>query len=330
MQPSTPFVVLCSDSSLPPLRLDGGIPYAVQSFLTPSCPPSSAFFPSPTGSRLTGQPPSPYPPPLLSLPPSHVRASTFPRCRPKVFHLSSCAISLFLGIFALHEGYPCQRGEGRRVPKTHSSGGQTLSCCKSQVSGDHVVGWANSSLRFQYQLPPAEVFLDQNIREADSDDPSVVLPNTGSTPDRQQIGPFMRHPASLPTPSRPASDAELDKQVQRRMKHSRSCAARLASAPPLRSSPSRVRPYINTTVSSMLLRLQAMSWRRIDVSYARHPSFFMAHNHIQVTRKWLNKAGIPTVEHLVHLLGEMEAGLQAGIASPSSVPGQQHNQQEEA
>eukprot|EP00192_Tetraselmis_astigmatica_P024914 CAMPEP_0117661468 /NCGR_PEP_ID=MMETSP0804-20121206/7552_1 /TAXON_ID=1074897 /ORGANISM="Tetraselmis astigmatica, Strain CCMP880" /LENGTH=278 /DNA_ID=CAMNT_0005468335 /DNA_START=620 /DNA_END=1456 /DNA_ORIENTATION=- len=200
----------------------------------------------------------------------------------------------------------------------------------ANVSGDHVVGWANSSLRFQYQLPPAEVFLDQNIREADSDDPSVVLPNTGSTPDRQQIGPFMRHPASLPTPSRPASDAELDKQVQRRMKHSRSCAARLASAPPLRSSPSRVRPYINTTVSSMLLRLQAMSWRRIDVSYARHPSFFMAHNHIQVTRKWLNKAGIPTVEHLVHLLGEMEAGLQAGIASPSSVPGQQHNQQEEA
>lgn len=33
----------------------------------------------------------------------------------------------------------------------------------------------------------------------------------------------------------------------------------------------------------------------------------------QVTRKWLNKAGMPTVEHLLHLLADMEGVLQLEV-----------------
>jgi len=54
-------------------------------------------------------------------------------------------------------------------------------------------------------------------------------------------------------------------------------------------------------VESMLQRLQQLSWRRIDVSFQGSLLPF-AHNHIQVTRRWLNWEGDSVAMHIAQLL----------------------------
>lgn len=56
----------------------------------------------------------------------------------------------------------------------------------------------------------------------------------------------------------------------------------------------------------VLRRLQTLPWRRIDVSFQHSRMPFFAHNHIQVTRKWLNWEGAAVCEHLAKQLADME------------------------
>lgn len=56
----------------------------------------------------------------------------------------------------------------------------------------------------------------------------------------------------------------------------------------------------------VLRRLQTLPWRRVDVSFQQSSMPFFAHNHIQVTRKWLNWEGASVCEHLAKQLATME------------------------
>ena len=56
----------------------------------------------------------------------------------------------------------------------------------------------------------------------------------------------------------------------------------------------------------ILRQLQLLPWRRIDVSFQHSSMPFFAHNHIQVTRKWLNWEGATVCEHLAQRIADME------------------------
>ena len=56
----------------------------------------------------------------------------------------------------------------------------------------------------------------------------------------------------------------------------------------------------------VLQKLQSLPWRRIDVSFQHSKLPFFAHNHIQVTRKWLNWEGAVVCQHLAQQFAVME------------------------
>lgn len=60
----------------------------------------------------------------------------------------------------------------------------------------------------------------------------------------------------------------------------------------------------------MLERLRTLPWRRIDVCFKGTSTPFMAHNLIQVTRRWLNSQGEAVVEHLADQIQALEERLQ--------------------
>lgn len=60
----------------------------------------------------------------------------------------------------------------------------------------------------------------------------------------------------------------------------------------------------NQKEQQILLNLTTLPWRRIDVSFAGAGMPKTAHNLIQVTRRWLNREGMPVVRHLADLLSD--------------------------
>jgi len=58
--------------------------------------------------------------------------------------------------------------------------------------------------------------------------------------------------------------------------------------------------------SAMLSRLQQLPWRRVDVCFSGSPLALLAHNHIQVTRRWLNFEGRDVAAHLADTLVALE------------------------
>ena len=59
--------------------------------------------------------------------------------------------------------------------------------------------------------------------------------------------------------------------------------------------------------STILERLQQLSWRRVDVSFKDAALSCMAHTHIQQTRPLLDRPGRAFVKDLVHFLSDMES-----------------------
>jgi len=173
----------------------------------------------------------------------------------------------------------------------------------ANVMGDHVVGWANSSVRFKHQLPPLDLFKGSCVRECD------YIPSSPRTPVSAPAR-FASHTysegfdAAQTEPRSPfAARSEFD-CITRPSKQPEGCGLIRSASDALR--PQQVDTYVNDKVTEMLEKLQGMPWRRVDVSYKNNISAFMAHNNIQVTRKWLNKAGLPTVHHLLNLLAKLE------------------------
>ena len=68
------------------------------------------------------------------------------------------------------------------------------------------------------------------------------------------------------------------------------------------SVPSTTSEYIQASLAS----LQKLQWRRIDCCFAGGKFPLLAHQHMQVQRKWVNYEGMATVKHLALQLAAME------------------------
>ncbi|KAG1674863.1 hypothetical protein FOA52_015253 [Chlamydomonas sp. UWO 241] len=141
---------------------------------------------------------------------------------------------------------------------------------------DHLVGWSNSSLRFLHQLPelPKEV-----LRGAKG----VVLEDDVLSAFDDRFKPTDEPQAPLGN-----ADVPVEPLSERRNGGSGGSGSTEDAA------------------ALMLTRLQRLPWRRIDVCFAGSPLAILSHNHIQVTRRWLNYEGRAVARHLADTLLELE------------------------
>ncbi len=182
-------------------------------------------------------------------------------------------------------------------------------------AGDHLVGWANSSIRHPDELPviSPETRLRGVIRE---DSLQAAL-------HPQHAEAFSKHAADGKTRGAPHGVVQSPAEEQQSltdtsqagpMQHQCSSEADTAPETKSQSQPQQQQKQqqAEDTVSSsanallVLRRLQTLPWRRIDVSFQHSSMPFFAHNHIQVTRKWLNWEGAPVCQHLAQQLADME------------------------
>ncbi|KAL6763416.1 putative serine esterase-domain-containing protein [Haematococcus lacustris] len=284
----------------------------------------------------------------------------------------------------------------------------------ANTGGDHLVGWANSSLRFMHQLPRLPetaasakgVVLEDKLLAAfdvrfkqqaepqratsrsdlpvSDQQPALSAPDPSTTPQQQEqqegqteAANLLSHPL---TPTSASAAAPLAAAP-----HSSSPSSCLSTATTLTTSPTRVQPLTSSRgtqpaalfpstaasqpdagqqaapspqvaqasvkqpnqgeagapglgqrgrmVEEMLQQLQSLAWRRIDVSF-RGAVMPFAHNHIQVTRRWLNFEGESVALHLAQQLAALDQaylalkasdrGLQ-GLEKRSSLEGAQAN-----
>jgi hypothetical protein len=83
-------------------------------------------------------------------------------------------------------------------------------------------------------------------------------------------------------------------------------------------------------VEEMLVRLQAVSWRRVDVCFGATLLPLLSHQHIQMQRWWVNWPGRAVVKHLALQLQAMEElRLQGQLHAEEQQrqPGRQQQQQ---
>lgn len=64
-------------------------------------------------------------------------------------------------------------------------------------------------------------------------------------------------------------------------------------------------------MDGMLQRLQALPFRRVDVCFGATLLPIMAHQNIQVQRRWVNWEGMPVARHVAEQLAAMESLLSA-------------------
>ena len=60
------------------------------------------------------------------------------------------------------------------------------------------------------------------------------------------------------------------------------------------------------SVEGMLIRLQQLPWRRIDVDFSGSPLSILSHNHIQARWNWINPNGRSVAIHLAEQLVQLE------------------------
>ena len=199
-------------------------------------------------------------------------------------------------------------------------------------SGDHLVGWANSSIRHPDELP--EISAEAQRKGVIREEPLQAAMHP------QAAAAYMQHHASDSASSATAAvstskqgggqdagqamDASDDAAEQVDTGHNSafvigSAAQSEAQSPASTSQGIQIdheqgqrQEAAEQTVESsrnallILQRLQSLPWRRIDVSFEGTNMPFFAHNHIQVTRKWLNWYGNAVCQHLAEQLADME------------------------
>ncbi len=183
-------------------------------------------------------------------------------------------------------------------------------------AGDHLVGWANSSIRHPDELPV--IAPETRLRGVIREDPLQAALHP------QHAEAFSQHAAD--GNARGATRGVVQSPVVQQqsladasqagsMQHQCSSGADTAPETKSQAQPQQQqqkRQQAEDTVSSsanallVLRRLQTLPWRRIDVSFQHSSMPFFAHNHIQVTRKWLNWEGAPVCQHLAQQLADME------------------------
>lgn len=151
-------------------------------------------------------------------------------------------------------------------------------------SWDHIVGWANSSLRTMEELPQIELPKGRGVVR---EDPIEFAWSSDACEELQ-----------CAVPSRSITDRVVAGQSLSERKFVGS-QNRLLSA---MDGTTRVEQYIHASLES----LKELSWRRIDVCFGGGVLPLLAHQNLQVQREWLNFDGKETMKHLVAQLQAME------------------------
>ena len=182
-------------------------------------------------------------------------------------------------------------------------------------TGDHLVGWANSSIRHPDELPV--ISPETRLRGVIREDPLQAALHP------QHAEAFSKHAADRNTGGSehgivqsPAEEQQSLADASQAGSTQHQCSSGADAAPETQSQSQsqqqQKQQKAGSTVSSsanallVLRRLQSLPWRRIDVSFQHSSMPFFAHNHIQVTRKWLNWEGAPVCQHLAQQLADME------------------------
>ncbi|GIL80454.1 hypothetical protein Vretifemale_9661, partial [Volvox reticuliferus] len=177
----------------------------------------------------------------------------------------------------------------------------------ANTDGDHLVGWANSSLRFLHQLPrlPPET---ARARGVVMQDPLLAAFDVRGKPEAEPQHAI--DGGDLPIDLPPADAADVDAARSENQKVTSTCKTTDGGggAVTADNGTSSVAATAATAAVAelMLRRLQRLPWRRIDVSF-QGARFGFAHNNIQVTRRWLNFEGITVAHHLARQVAALEA-----------------------
>lgn len=162
--------------------------------------------------------------------------------------------------------------------------------CYANADGDHLVGWANSSLRSQRALPALDAHADgarvMGVARADCALAAFHSCNAVATS------------AQCSSPQCEAHSGGSEDSRQRRAQHD------LHGLHQALQVPRRER------IACMLHNLTSMPWARVDCSWKGSKLSTFAHNHIQVTRGWLNMAGKNVCEHFAAHFVALEVEVQ--------------------
>ncbi len=180
-------------------------------------------------------------------------------------------------------------------------------------AGDHLVGWANSSIRHPDELPviSPETRLRGVIREDSLQaalHPQHAEAFSKHAADRDTRGVAHGTVQSPAEEQRSLADASQAESTQHQCSSGADTAPETRSQSQLQQKQQQAEDTVSSSANALLVlrRLQTLPWRRIDVSFQHSSMPFFAHNHIQVTRKWLNWEGAPVCQHLAQQLADME------------------------
>ncbi|KAG2423781.1 hypothetical protein HXX76_015057 [Chlamydomonas incerta] len=185
----------------------------------------------------------------------------------------------------------------------------------ANTDGDHLVGWANSSLRFMHQLPrlPSAAAAARGVV---LQDPLLAAFDVRAkpNPEPQSATSAADVPVEAPPPAAVAAAASGRGSSSSGNGNSGAAAAAADGA--------AAQAGEAALAEVMLRRLQRLPWRRIDVSFGG-AKWGLAHNNIQVTRRWMNFEGMAVAAHVAEQVVALEQALQqqeAGAAAVAASP----------
>lgn len=146
--------------------------------------------------------------------------------------------------------------------------------CYANADSDHLVGWANSSLRFTHELPDlTDVVDDASVGVVHADNVSASFACAGSS-----------EPESYAHDAAVLLQAGGDVCARNERMHGNTHLSL--------SRPQTLGAVLDATKAerskAMLRNLQSVPWGRVDCSWRGAKHSALAHSHIQVSRAWLN------------------------------------------
>ena len=124
-----------------------------------------------------------------------------------------------------------------------------------------------------------------------ADEPDATLVASPVEGHRSPAGASQAGPGQQQHVGEANDGPDADRQSQQQQQQQQEAADTVSSSP---------------KALQVLRKLQTLPWRRVDVSFQQSSMPFFAHNHIQVTRKWLNWEGASVCQHLAKQLATME------------------------
>lgn len=181
--------------------------------------------------------------------------------------------------------------------------------CYANSSGDALVGWANASLRKVSELPVSlnASFKGRGILMEDAlhqglwkQEGNAENGSNGSSKEAPRDAEESSESSGVEFDLEEDSDFGEKHEADSKEDLMMSCESFPTQNNEFRGSDRQV------IVDYMLERLQSLPWCRIDVSFKKKSVPFMAHTHIQVTRKWMDFVGISVAEHIAQRFVDLE------------------------